>query len=223
MPALARSAGLASRARWAGILYLIIILAGLGAEVGLRAQFVHPGDAGATAEAILAAPGLFRLALAADLVMALCDAGLAILLYLIFCEVSAALALAAMVFRLIQTVVIAVNLMAMQAAWLVLRDGAPGSEALAAVFVELHAHGYDLGLVFFGINGLLMALLVWRSGLFARALGVGLAAAGGIYLIGSGLRFFAPEMMAVFAPAYGICVLAEAAFCIRLLAQRSGA
>lgn len=226
MPALVPTSDLAARARLAGILYLAIILAGLGAELGLRARLIHPGDAAATASALLAAPGFFRLSIAADLLMALCDAGLAILLYLIFRPVAPTLALAAMIFRLLQTVLIAANLMNLQAAWLILTvDGAaPAAEAqsLALVFLDLHAHGYDLGLVFFGVNSILTGLLIWRSGQFARALGAGLGLAGLVYLVGSGLRFFAPELSGAFAPAYAVTILAETAFCIRLLVQRSG-
>lgn len=216
---------LAARARLAGLLYLVIILAGLGAELGIRARLIDLGDADATSAAILAAPGLFRLSIAADLLMALCDAGLAILLYLLFRPVAPALALAAMIFRLIQTVLIAANLMAMQTAWLLLAgDATPPvaeTQGLALVFLDLHGHGYDLGLVFFGVNSLMTGVLIWRSGLFARAFGLGIGAAGVVYLIGSGLRFFAPDLSAAFSPAYGITILAETAFCLRLLFQRA--
>ena len=183
------------------------------------------GDVASTAAAILAAPGQFRLAIAADLVMALCDAGLAILLYLIFRAASPGLALSAMVFRLIQTVLIAANLMAMQTAWLLISggDGLVDANALALMFLDLHGHGYDLGLVFFGINSLIMGVLVWRSGLFARGFGVGLAIAGLVYLVGSGLRFLAPELSSAFAPAYGLTIIAETAFCLRLMFQRAAA
>jgi hypothetical protein len=179
-------------------------------------------DADATARAILAAPGKFRVAIAADMLMALCDAGLAILLYLIFRAVSLGLALSAMVFRLIQTVLIAANLMAMQTAWLLISgtNGLADADSLALLFLDLHGHGYDLGLVFFGINSLIIGALVWRSGLFARGFGVGLAIAGFVYLVGSGLRFFAPELSSAFAPAYGLSIIAETAFCLRLLFQR---
>lgn len=214
---------LVRKIRLAGLFYLIIILAGLGAELGLRGPLIDLSNAEGTATAILAAPGRFRLAIAADLVMALCDAGLAILLYLIFRSVAPGLALSAMVFRLIQTVLIAANLLAMQAAWLLISgsDGLADANALASMFLDLHGHGYDLGLVFFGINGLIMGALVWRSGLFARGFGVGLAIAGMVYLVGSSLRFFAPELSSAFAPAYGLTILAETAFCLRLLLQRS--
>lgn len=154
--------------------------------------------------------------------MALSDAGLAILLYLTFCTMAPGLALSAMVFRLVQTALIAASLMALLTAWLVLTraEGLADAPTLALVFLELHAHGYDLGLVFFGVNSLIMGLLVWHSGLFAKAFGAGLALAGLVYLTGSGLRFFAPDLSSAFKPAYGVTILAETAFCIRLLLKR---
>jgi hypothetical protein len=210
--------------RFAGLLYLAIIVAGLSAELLLRGPLIHLDDASATAAAILSATGQFRLAIAADLVMAVCDAGLAIMLFLIFRSSAPRLALAAMVFRLIQTVLIAANLMSLQMAWLLLsRDvGQPIDQAqsLALLFLDLHAHGYDLGLVFFGINSLMTGALVWRSGMFAKAIGAGLVAAGVVYLIGSSLRFFAPDLSSAFAPAYAVTILAETVFCLRLLLQR---
>ncbi|WP_102107410.1 DUF4386 domain-containing protein [Oceaniglobus roseus] len=223
MTDLAVSPGLVRRIRLAGLFYLIIIVAGLKAELVLRGQLIDLADAEGTAKAILAASGRFRLAIAADLIMALCDAGLSILLYLVFRSVAPGLALTAMVFRLIQTVLIAANLMAMQAAWLLISGGTAvaDAEALALVFLDLHGHGYDLGLVFFGVNSLIMGMLVWRSGVFARAFGLGLGAAGLVYLTGSALRFFAPDLSAAFAPAYGATILAETAFCLRLLLQRA--
>ncbi len=104
---------LARKARFAGLLYLVIIVSGLGAEIALRGPLIDLNDADATAASILASPGRFRLAIAADLVMALSDAGLAILLYLIFRAMAPGLALSAMVFRLIQTMLIATSLMAL--------------------------------------------------------------------------------------------------------------
>ncbi|WP_252729610.1 DUF4386 domain-containing protein [Pacificibacter marinus] len=148
---------------------------------------------------------------------------MAVLLYLIFSPMARGLALSAMVFRLIQTVVIVASLMSLLTGWLLLTraDVLADAPALALVFFDLHAHGYDLGLVFFGINSLIMGLLVWRSGLFARMFGAGLAMAGLVYLCGSGLRFFAPELASAFAPAYALTILTETAFCLRLLLQRS--
>jgi len=215
-----------TKARWAGLLYLIIIVTGLSAELGIRMQFIDPYNASATAASIKAAPGLFRLGIAADIIMAICDAGLAILLFLIFRSVAPALALSAMVFRLIQTVLIAANLMAMQTALLILLNGGQMpvelERSLAMVFIDLHGHGYDLGLFFFGINSLLTGALIWQSDYFSKVFGVGLAIAGIVYLIGSSLHFFAPDYLAAFTPFYGVTIIAETSFCLRLLVQRNG-
>lgn len=155
--------------------------------------------------------------------MALSDTGLAILFYQIFRTVDPGLALAAMAFRLIQTALIAAGLMALLTAWLLLTssDQLADAPALAMVFLALHGHGYDIGLAFFGVNGLIMGTLARRSGLFAKIFGVGLAIAGLVYLFGSGLRFIAPEWSPVFAPAYMVAILAEMSFCVRLLVQGS--
>nr|WP_321981299.1 DUF4386 domain-containing protein [uncultured Cohaesibacter sp.] len=208
-------------ARAAGCLYAAIILLGLSAELGIRSQLIQPDDTAATVSAILAHGGLFRLGLAADLTMALCDAGLALLFFFMFRATAPALALSAMVFRLLQTGVIAVNLLNLQAAWLLI-NGLSGSTegdqaTMAMQFLLLHGYGYDLGLLFFGVNGLLMATLIWQSCLFSRVFAVGLGLAGVVYLTGSGLRFLVPDLAEGFEPAYGIPILAESLFCIRLL------
>jgi hypothetical protein len=212
--------------RLAGLLYLTIIVCGLGAELLFRGTLVDFSNAAATAGAIREAVGKFRLAIAADIVMAAADAALAILLYLVFRPVAPVLALAAMVFRLVQSVMIAMNLMHMQSA-LLLITGAPGlapaqAEAMALHSLSLHAHGYDLGLVFFGINSLLTGYLIWVSGLFPRVIGGGIFIAGLVYLTGSALRFFAPVLFDSFAPAYGVAILAEGAFCLILLLGGTG-
>ncbi len=211
-------------ARFAGLLYLVIIVCGMCAEIALRGPLVDFANAGGTAAAILGAVDAYRMAIAADIVMAAADAGLAILLFLLFRPVAPGLALAAMIFRLIQSVMIGFNLMNMQSALLLLAGAqdlsglaAGQAESLAVLFLNMHAHGYDLGLIFFGINSLLTGMLVWRSGLVHKSLGIGLALAGAVYLAGSSLRFFVPEALDAFSPAYGLTVLAETAFCIALL------
>lgn len=214
--------------RTAGLLYLVIIVMGLSAELLLRGPLIDYDSAAGTAEAIRASAGAFKLAIIADIVMALADAALAVLLYLVFKPYAPGLALAAMMFRLIQSMLIAGNLMNMQAAWLLLSGGQDVSglgageiEAIALHALNLHAHGYDLGLAFFGVNSLLTGVLIWRTPLFARLLGAAVAAAGIVYLIGSTLRFLAPDLMAVFMPAYGLTILAESAFCVALLIGRT--
>lgn len=212
----------------AGLLYLTIILCGVWSEAAVRASLVVPGDAAATAENIRASVSLFRMAFAADIIMLFCDVALAVLLYRQFLPVDRTLALMAMAFRLVQSAVLGMNLLNHAAALLVAQQSGTAAlfppiegEFLALFFLELHGYGYDVGLLFFGVNSLLTGWLVVRSGLFSTLLGGSVAAAGLVYLTGSSLRFLAPHLSEAFAPAYLLPLLAESAFCLRLLCMGS--
>jgi hypothetical protein len=93
----------AGQARLTGLCYLIIILCGVSSEVVLRGPLIDLSSAERTARAIAAETMRFRLSILADVVMALADAALAVLLFLMFRSVSAGLALTAFVFRLLQS------------------------------------------------------------------------------------------------------------------------
>ena len=201
----------AGQARLAGLCYLVIILCGVGSEVALRGPLIDLSSAEGTAQAIAAETMRFRLSILADVVMALADAALAVLLFLMFRLVSAGLALTAFVFRLLQSGLIAAGLMNLQAALLV------SDVDLALSFIALHAYGYDLGLFFFAVNCLLTAQLMIRSAWVPRILGLGIGLSGLVYLTGSLLRFAAPELQALVAPAYLLPLIAETAFCLWLL------
>ncbi|WP_342074919.1 DUF4386 domain-containing protein [Yoonia sp. SS1-5] len=197
--------------RFAGVCYLVIILCGVGSEVALRGPLIDFGSAEQTMQAINAEHMRFRLSIMADVVMALADAALAVLLFLMFRSVSAGLALGALVFRLLQSGLIAAGLLNLQAA--LLFDDA--EHALS--FIALHAYGYDLGLIFFAVNCFLTAVLIVQSGFVPRFFGVGIGLSGVVYLTGSVLRFVAADLHGFIAPAYVLPLIAETAFCLWLL------
>ncbi len=68
-------------ARAAGVLYVIIVVFGLFAEVGVRSRLIVPDDPAATARNNADTAWLFRAGFAADLVVFLADVALAVLLY----------------------------------------------------------------------------------------------------------------------------------------------
>jgi len=106
----------------------------------------------------------------------------------------------------------------LQAAVLLLQSGAMDDSAdLALIFIAMHAYGYDLGLIFFGVNCLLTAVLIVQSGFVPRVLGIGIGLSGLVYLSGSILRFLAPELHGIVAPAYVVPLVAETAFGLWLL------
>ena len=80
-----------------------------------------------------------------------------------------------------------------------------------------HAAGYDLGLIFFGLNSLLTGVLILRSGPVARWIALAIQAAGVVHLAGSRLRVVAPVASEAFMPTYLIAVVAKTSFAVALL------
>lgn len=177
-------------ARTAGVLYVIIIVCGLFAELGVRSRLIEADDPATTAQNIIDAPVLFRAGLAADIVMFLADVAIAVVLYQLLRPLGRTLSLLAAAFRMTQTAVIGLNLLSMFQAVRILDDadhlGAfddDQSASLALLHLEAHEYGYILGLAFFGASTLTVAYLALTSGQMPRPLGVLLGLAGTGYLV----------------------------------------
>lgn len=202
-------------ARVAGLLYLVIIVCGVGGEALVRGPLAVPGDAGQTVANLIAAELPFRLSVMGDALMALADVALGVLLYLLLRPVSAVLSMMAMAFRLAQAAILGGNLLNLLLAARFAGEGDP----LAAVFLEAHSVGYDLGLFFFAVNCLLVGVLVYRARFIPRAIGVLLGLSGVVYFVGSTIRVVAPELAEVVALAYGLPLVAELALCAWLIVR----
>jgi hypothetical protein len=210
-------------ARLTGLAYLGIIFTGIFAEFFVRMNLVEAGDAVATAASVAGATGLFRAGLASDLVMIALDVGVAIGLYALLRDVNRTLASLAAAFRLIQAAVLGANLMNMTAAlqWAERSVQAGPEEAASAqelvlAALELHRVVYDLGLVFFGLSCLVLGHLLRVSRIVPSILGVGLSAAGLVYLVGSFTVVLAPDFAPALDPMYGLTVLAELSIAVWL-------
>lgn len=213
-------------ARVTGVLYLIIIVCGLFSEVVVRSALIVRGDAAATASQIANSELLYRFGFASDIVVFLCDVAVAVLFYVLLRPVSQTLSLMAAGFRLTGTAIYAVNLLNSFVALLLLSGAEylsafePGQlQALALLFLEAHRHGYDLGLVFFGVHCLVLGYLLFKSDHFPKILGVlmGFAALG--YLIGSFTLFLFPGYAAAIAPIYVAPLIGELSLCLWLLVK----
>lgn len=177
-------------ARSAGVLYLVIIAAGIFAEFFVRSSLTVAGDAATTAANIAASEQLFRVGIAADLVMIVSDIALGLVFYVLLRPVNATLALIAAFFRLAQAATLGVNLLNLSVALELARPtgelaalDAVQAHALAALFLNTHGVGYAIGLVFFAVYLFLLGYLIVRSSYLPRVLGglLMLAAAG--YLV----------------------------------------
>ena len=197
--------------RTAGALYLIIILCGLTAELLLRGPLLQ-GSPDQIARALSANVVQLRLSLIVDTVMLLADVALALVFFGLLRHISEALALAAMVFRLGQAVLIGTSLMALASAPSLLAD----APRMAVHMTVLHAIGYDVGLILFAVNSVIMSVLLWRSEI-PKVIAGGIAASGLVYATGSLTRLVAPDWVGVVEPAYVIPMIAESALCLWLL------
>lgn len=187
------------KARIAGVLYLIAGIAGGFAEVLVRGKIVVRGDAAATAANILAHESLYRLGGAADLIGLACDTAVALMFYQLFKPVNGSLSLLAAFFRLVFVAIMAAITLAHFAPLVFLGGShdlsvftAAQLQAQTFVSLRLHALGYNISLVFFGVTCLLLGYLIFRSTFLPRIVGAFIAIAGVGYLINSFVNFLAP-------------------------------
>jgi hypothetical protein len=87
------------------------------------------------------------------------------------------------------------------------------------LFLDLHSHGYDLGLLFFDLSSPILGYLVVRSDYFPGVLGYGLMAAAAVYLTGSFTRFLFPGYVSLMAPIYIVPFIAELSLCLWLIVK----
>lgn len=217
---------LKSYARTAGILYLLIILLAGFSEGYIRSGIIVSGDAAATADNILASKFLFRFGFVSDLIAFICDAVVAILLYVLLKPVNKTLALIAAVLRLIAHPAIgSLNLINHISALQVLNNpdlltafGREQLQLVAQQFLSAHKTGYLIAGAFFGVHCLLLGYLLFKSELFPKILGIMIFIASIGYLTESFGTSLFPEYSGVFGMIVVIpAVIAELSLCLWLL------
>ncbi|WP_425098901.1 DUF4386 domain-containing protein [Tropicibacter sp. S64] len=193
--------------RTAGALYVLIILCGLSAELLLRGPILG------SAETLAAHLPTFRLSLLADLAMILADVALALIFFTLLRPVSEPLARAAMVLRLMQAALIAMGLVLLAGVPLALET----QPDTAMLLTRMHGIGYDIGLIFFGLNSLIMAWLLCKAAGVPQVILAGIGLSGLVYIAGGLTRLAAPALTEPMQIAYVIPMLSESALALWLL------
>jgi hypothetical protein len=211
-------------ARIAGLLYLIVIVGGIFAEVFVRGRLVVHGDAAATAHNILTHELLYRSGFAVEIFYCACNVPLTFILYDLFKVVNKSVALLVLFFCLVGTAIESVSLLAHAAPLILLGSGrtlsaftAEQLQAWAYVSLQLFEYGFAIALVFFGCYCLLFGYLIFRSTFFPRVIGGLLAIEGLLYLITSFAKFLSPAVAARVFPYLAASGLAEIVLCLWLL------
>jgi hypothetical protein len=175
-------------ARVAGFLYLIIIVGGVFSLLYVPSTLIVPVDAAATASSITASESLLRLGVLSSLVVLLCDAGVAVLFYVLFLPVSRTISLLSYVLAL-SLLSGADYLSAFETSQL---------QAFALLFLDAFDEGYLIAQVFFAFSVLFLGYLVYRSSYFPSAVGTVL----GVLLILSCFAYLAESVTAFLFTGY---------------------
>jgi hypothetical protein len=209
----------------AGLLYLIVIVGGIFAEIGVRARLVVSGDAAATAQNIGAHTLLYRVGFAVEVLYLLCNVPLSLLLYDLFGFIHRRTALLMLVFSFVGTAIEGVSLLAHYAPLVILGKASylaaytPAQlQAAAYLSLRLFESGFAIALAFFGFFCIALGSLIVRSIFFPRAIGWLLALQGSLYLVNSFAGFISPAAGARIFPFLAASALGgEISFCLWLL------
>ncbi|MGL2964237.1 DUF4386 domain-containing protein [Flavobacterium sp. RSB2_4_14] len=183
-------------ARIAGFCYLLVIATGLFSEVFVRQALRVPNDALATAHNIQANEMLFRWGFVADLFNFVVGIPTILILYHFFKKSNKIILQIALAFVIIQTAIIAVNLLNQITPLLLLGNDTylttfqPNQLAtLSLLSLNIQAQGYGVGLVFFGFYCILIGYVIFKTNAIPKIIGIGYAVAGLCYLISNFTMF----------------------------------
>jgi hypothetical protein len=214
-------------ARIGGVLYLIIIVAGLFGEAFVRDKLVVSGNPTATAENIRSSELLWRVGIAGNIFHLSCAVALALVFYVLFGPVNRDLALLAAFFNLVSIALEAGSKLYLLAALFplgkadYLKAFAPEQlHALAYLSIKSHEYGFGVSLIFFGFFCLVLGYLIFRSGFLPKVLGVLMQIAGVSYLTNCFALILAPNLAnrifpAILVPAF----IGEASLCLWLITK----
>ena len=177
------------------------------AEAVVRGGLVVSGDAAATAAKISASQGLWRWGVLADVAVALGDAVVGVLLFLVLAPAGRALALVAAAFRLVYAAVILANagLFLVPVMLLGHLDGKSAADTaqaagLALYSLRLHDAIFAIALMLFGLHLVMIGALTARARFLPQMLGWALGFAGACYVVNSALGIVAPALAGVLFP-----------------------
>lgn len=189
------------QARIAGLLYLLVALtAPLGLMV-VPARLIVAGDPAATAALIAGHDTLLRMGMASELFHQAVEVFMVLVLYNLFKPVNKTLAQQMLVLGLVPIPMVFLNVLGEVAAstvasgpaWLA-AFGKPQLDALALLFMHLHAQGLQLAAVFWGLWLFPLGLLALRCGFIPKVFGWLVIASSLGYVLGSFTSLIAPGL-----------------------------
>ena len=212
-------------ARLAGVFSLLTIVGGVFAQAYVSDRLIDFGDAAATANNLLANPGLLRLGYAVYMIEMACQITATALFYELLKPVNRSVNLVAAFLGLAGCVIKAVSRVLFVVPLLVLGGGAPylgvftaaQRQALSLLLLGINDRGAGMALIFMGCSTVLTGWLMWRSTFLPRFLGVlGMVSGAGwltflypplaqrLFLFAAGLGLLASAVLIVWLLVFGV-------------------
>jgi hypothetical protein len=212
-------------ARTGGVIYLVTIVFGAFAEGYVMDRLIAPGDAATTAHNIIAARGLWSVAVAGDLIIPIIAVAGVWISYVLLSPVSNRLILVDVFFTLVSLAVEAISKLFLLLVLPILTSKSylqvfePRQlESLANLALKSHDIVFNIALIFFGCGCLIEGYLIFKSGYLPKFIGVLMQLAGLCYLVACFAALFAPAVADVISPAILLPPLVgESSYCLWLL------
>lgn len=189
--------------RLVGLLVLPLVVVGPFALMWVPEQVHVAGDAAATAAALAAQTGLFRLGLLGELVIAATEVAMVVSLYRLFRSGGEGLSQAAAVARGLMVALMGGSIVAGLTALAVL----PTAPELVLPLMEARAAISTTWEAFFALHLAFLAVVVHRSGRVPRAFGPMLMVAGAGYALNSLAELAVPSLVPVAAVVVGVTAM----------------
>jgi|SRR5450830_85191 len=214
-------------ARLWGALYLLVIVFGAFAEGFVTDKLIVAGNVAASAQNILAQPGLWNLGIAADLLVVVLAIPQLWIEYLFLSKVHKSLMLlslllgaASLAVEAVSKVFLLVILPMLKSPDYLTAFDAHQMQVLANLALKSHNVSFNIALIFFGFACLVSGYLVFKSNYLPKFIGLLLQLAGACYLVACFAALFAPAFANLITP--GILIpplIGESALCLWLLAK----
>ncbi|MDQ7905054.1 DUF4386 domain-containing protein [Phytohabitans sp. ZYX-F-186] len=202
-------------ARVAGFVLLLLMAAAFFSQAYVPSHIIVVDDVAATAHNIVASEQLFRIGIAADILIFAGDIVMAVAFYVLLRPVSPGLAMLALLWRTAQSTIMAMNGLSFLMASSVLSGSGDlralngdQLQELANTYVGAHTAGFNLGLIFLALGNGVFAYLLFTSNYVPRALAAWgvfayvVMAVGNLAVIVSGAENSAGGVMVHYLPAF---------------------
>jgi hypothetical protein len=211
-------------ARMAGALYLVNIVAG-AFSIGVVPALLVVHNVGTTAHNIQTHELVYRLGLAAHVLVTVTNVPMAVIFYELFKVVNRRIAMLDMFLGLVATAIEAASLLNQFTPVVLLGSSRYTSavppaplHALAYLPTDLATTDYSIYTVFYGLGFITSAYLVYKSTFLPKTIGVLLAIDALTYLVNGFTTMLAPGVAAHLGAWVGIpTIIAEGSYCLWLL------